>query len=87
MMLRLIHVFQCGSTDLFGLTEDHTGANLPTRQCSLGWRFLKTVEYQGDMPPWGLDVASQERGGAVQAGLATNGFFVGERAALPEELT
>jgi hypothetical protein len=85
-MLRLIHVFQCGRTDLFGLTEDHTGANLPSEQCGEGWRFLKTVEYQGGMPPWGLDVASQDRAAAVQAGIANNGFFIGERSALPDEL-
>jgi hypothetical protein len=86
-MVRLIHVFQCGSTDLFGLTEDHTGANLPASQCAQGWRFLKTVEYQADLPPWGLDVASQDRSAAVQAGLSKNGFFISEASALPDDLT
>lgn len=85
-MLALIHVFQCGNTDLFGLTEDHTGANLPIEECSGGWRFIKTVEYQRDLPPWGLDVASKDRGAAVHAGISKNGYFIGESAALPTEL-
>jgi hypothetical protein len=50
-MLRLIHVFQCGSADLFGVTDDHTGANLPTDECQAGWRFVKTIEFQAGLPP------------------------------------
>ena len=28
-MIRTVHVFQCGSADLYGVTQDQTGANLP----------------------------------------------------------
>lgn len=86
-MLALIHVFRCGNADLYGLTEDHTGANLPPDECPQGWRFIKTVEYQAGLPPWGLDIASKDRGAAVQAGISKNGFFIGEASALPSELT
>jgi hypothetical protein len=42
-MIRKVHVFQCGSADLYGVTQDQTGANLPIDECKEGWRFLKTV--------------------------------------------
>src|SRR5262245_56007621 len=28
-MIRTIHIFQCGRADLYGITQDQTGANLP----------------------------------------------------------
>lgn len=84
-MLRTIHVFQCGTNDLYGLTVDHTGANLPTEECQ-AWRFLKTVQFEGGLPPWGLDIAFEDRAAAVQVALTNNGFFIGEASALPAEL-
>jgi hypothetical protein len=82
-MSRAVHLFQCGDADLFGLTQDLSGANLPTDECAGGWRLIRTVEFEGDLPPWGIDAAWQERDAAVQAGLAENGFFISEGAALP----
>lgn len=32
-MIRTVHVFQCGSADLYGVTQDQTGANLPIDEC------------------------------------------------------
>jgi hypothetical protein len=73
-MSKSIHLFQCGGADLYGLTQDQTGANLPTGECTGGWRLIKTVEFEGDLPPWGIDAAWQESDAAARAGLAETGF-------------
>jgi hypothetical protein len=74
-MIRTVHVFQCGSADLYGVTQDQTGANLPIDECKEGWRFLKTVEMDEGLPPRGMAVAWQERDAAVRAAIAENGLF------------
>ena len=81
-----LHIFQCGGNDLFGLTEDPAGANLPADTCASGWRFIRTIEFQGGLPPWGLDVAWQDRQAVVAAGISQNGFFLAERNSLPEPM-
>src|SRR5215217_4594006 len=52
-MIRTVHVFQCGSADLYGITRDQTGANLPTDECRDGWRFIRTLELEEGLPPCG----------------------------------
>ena len=49
-MIRTVHVFQCGSADLYGITRDQTGANLPTDECRDGWRFIRTLELETGLP-------------------------------------
>jgi hypothetical protein len=80
-MIRKVHVFQCGSADLYGVTQGQTGANLPIDECKEGWRFLKTVEMDEGLPPRGMAVAWQERDAAVRAAIAEHGYFLGEAAA------
>jgi hypothetical protein len=53
-MIRTVHVFQCGSADLYGVTRDQTGANLPTDECSEGWRFIRPMEMEEGLPPRGM---------------------------------
>src|SRR5215207_9071804 len=45
-MIRTVHVFQCGAADLYGVTRDETGANLPADECSDEWRLVTTVEME-----------------------------------------
>lgn len=80
-----LHIFQCGTQDLYGLTQDGTGANLPKENGS-DWRLLRTVEFEGHLPPWGYDVEWQEREAALAAGISQNGYFLSERGALPRKL-
>lgn len=80
-----VHVFRCGSADLYGLTQDQTGANLPSDECRQGWRFMKTVDLEAASSPRGMDIGWQDRDGAVRAGIANNGFFISEAGALPIE--
>jgi hypothetical protein len=81
--MKQLHVFRCGAEDLYAITEDATGANLPADLCTSRWLLMKSMDFDGQLPPWGLDVASEERQGALLAGLAQNGFFVSEGGALP----
>jgi hypothetical protein len=85
-MIRTVHLFQCGNADLYGITEDQTGANLPAGECKEGWHFLRTIEMEAGLPPRGMNVAWQERDAAVRSAIAENGYFVGEAASLPLEI-
>ena len=84
-MIRTIHVFQCGGADLYGITQDRTGANLPSDECRDGWRFIKTVELEGGSHR-GMDVAWQDRNAAVLAAIVNVGYFIGQARALPVEV-
>jgi hypothetical protein len=84
--MKELHVFRCGVEDLFAITEDATGANLPADLCGSRWLLMKTMRYEGHLPPWGLDIAAQERQGALLAGLSQNGYFISEGGALPAEV-
>ena len=84
--MKTLHVFRCGVENLYGITEDATGGNLPTDLCGAIWMHMNSLSYDGHLPPWGLDVASQTRHGAVLAGLSQNGFFISEGEALPADI-
>jgi hypothetical protein len=84
-MIRTVHVFQCGSANLYGVTEDQSGNNLPNDECAEGWRFIKTVELEEGLSPRGMSVAWQERDAAVRAAIADHGYFIGEAGSLPSE--
>jgi hypothetical protein len=45
-MIRTVHIFRCGSADLYGVTEDQTGGNLPTTECSAGWRRVRSMDWK-----------------------------------------
>jgi hypothetical protein len=84
-MIRTVHIFRCGSADLYGVTEDQTGGNLPTAECSAGWRLIRSMELEEGLPPRGMSVAWQERDSAVRGAIADHGYFIGEAGALPFE--
>ena len=71
---------------LHGLTRDQTGANLPTDECTGGWRFVRAVEMEEGLPPRGMAVAWQERDAVVRAAIANHSFFIGGAGALPVEI-
>jgi hypothetical protein len=84
-MIRTIHVFQCGGADLYGITPDRTGANLPADECRDGWQFIKTIELEGGVHR-GMDIAWGDRNAAVIAAIINVGYFIGEARALPVEI-
>jgi hypothetical protein len=86
-MMDVVYLFRCGEGDLFGLTQEETGKALPSEMCANGaWRLVGRLHFEGGLPPWGIDVAWQDKEAAIQAGLSQNGFFVSERESLPEGL-
>jgi hypothetical protein len=41
---KAIHVFRCGASSLYALTEDRSGSVLPTAGCCpAGWQFERTI--------------------------------------------
>lgn len=84
--MKQLHVFRCGVEDLYAITEDATGANLPAELCGSRWLLMKTTQFDGHLPPWGLDVVSEGKEGALLAGLSQNGYFISEGNALPAEI-
>jgi hypothetical protein len=41
---RTAHLFQCEGEDLYAVSYDITGANIPRSPCTLGWRLSKAFE-------------------------------------------
>jgi hypothetical protein len=37
------YLFQCGSTDMFAVSRDKAGSNIPTVECRQGWSFRDVV--------------------------------------------
>jgi hypothetical protein len=84
-MTRTVHVFRCAGADLYGITQDRAGANLPVEECRAGWQFDKTVELEGGSSPRDMDIAWEDRDATVWAAVVNNGYFIGESSALPFE--
>ena len=52
----VVYIFQCASDDLFAVTHDVTGANLPRASCAEGWILrdsLQLGEYASISTPMG----------------------------------
>lgn len=79
-----VYLFQCPTSDLYALTREESGANLPSDQCAAAWRPVKAVDFAATMSSWAVDIAWQERDAAALAGLQENGFFLAEAHSLPE---
>jgi hypothetical protein len=41
---RTAYLFQCEGEDLYAVSHDITGGNIPRSPCTLGWRFCKAFE-------------------------------------------
>jgi hypothetical protein len=77
-----IHVFRYRDTDVFALTYDQAGGNLPVRKAD-EWRFIETfdplIETLGSMRfTWGEKQISE-----ALAQLDLNGFFLFEGEMVP----
>jgi hypothetical protein len=52
----VVYIFQCASDDLFAVTHDMTGANLPRTSCAQGWILrdrCQLGEYASISAPFG----------------------------------
>ena len=64
-------LFQCGESDLFAVSLDHTGANIPKIECASGW-LLRDSFRLGVREP--VRVAIQPE--PILRGIAANGYFI-----------
>lgn len=39
-----VYLFQCGGEDLYAVSRDITGANIPRSPCTQGWHFCEAFE-------------------------------------------
>jgi hypothetical protein len=71
----MLHLFRDGQSDVFALTRDRSGRNLPAAQDS-DWSFLETLDPV--RLAWG-----EEHFGEVDRAIAAAGFFLFEAELLP----
>lgn len=71
-------LFQCGETDLFAVSLDRTGANIPIAGCDYGWLLRGEFELGVQQP-----VPAPIEPERILAGIAAHGYFVWHINELP----
>jgi len=71
------YLFQCGETDLFAVSHDQTGANIPRAQCAQGWLLRQKFRLGVREPP----PASIEPE-PILRGIAADGYFIWRRGSM-----
>jgi hypothetical protein len=68
------YLFQCGESDLFAVSRDQTGANIPREQCAQGWllrdRFRLGVH---ELMPASIEPEP------ILRGIAADGYYIWRR--------
>jgi hypothetical protein len=70
-------LFQCGNSDLFAVSHDQTGANIPTGECPERWQLRNTFRL-GDPRA----SAGRDRPEPILRGIAANGYFIWRAGAM-----
>jgi hypothetical protein len=65
------YLFQCTGEDLYAVSRDRTGANIPRSSCTQGWKFCETFELGRDEP-----VPAPIMAETILNGIANNGYYV-----------
>jgi hypothetical protein len=68
---RTAYLFQCGGEDLFAVSHDGTGSNIPRTACTLGWAFTKSFQL-GVYEPVPAGVMPE----SILQGIAASGYFI-----------
>ena len=68
---RTAYLFRCGDEDLFGVTHDQTGANLPRTTCTQGW-LLRTDFQLGAREPVPAPIMSEP----ILRGIRAVGYYI-----------
>ena len=66
-----VYLFQCHGEDLFAISRDITGANIPRSPCTHGWIFCEQFE----LGP-GARVPVPIMAEPIMKGIAANGYYV-----------
>ena len=64
-------LFQCGNCDLFAVSHDQTGANVPTAECPDGWVLRNTFRLGVREP---VPVAIEPE--PILRGIVADGYFI-----------
>lgn len=65
------YLFQCKDEDLYAVSHDITGANIPRSPCTLGWRFCEAFEL-GRRAPLPAPILAEP----ILKGIADRGYYV-----------
>jgi len=68
---RTAYLFQCEGEDLFAVSCDKSGINIPRSPCSQGWRFCSEFVLGMDRP-----VPAPILPDPIVRGIVTQGFYV-----------
>ena len=68
------YLFQCGESDLFAVSHDPTGANIPRAQCAQGW-LVRDKFRLGVREPMPASIEPEP----VIRGIAADGYYVWRR--------
>ena len=71
------YLFQCGESDLFAVSHDKAGANIPRHECAEGWRLRKTF-LLGVREPVPFEIEPEP----ILTGMAANGYFIWRRGTM-----
>lgn len=74
---RTAYLFQCGESNLFAMSLDETGANIPTAACADGWRFRESFQL-GVHEPLPVAIAPEP----ILRGIKANGYFIWHKGAM-----
>jgi hypothetical protein len=65
------YLFQCGQSDLYAVSHDRTGANVPRAQCAEGWVLRDTFPL-GVREPVPASIEPER----ILRGIAADGYFI-----------
>jgi hypothetical protein len=68
---RAAYLFQCSGEDLYAVSHDRTGANIPRSTCTQGWKLCEKFELGRDEP-----VPAPIMAETILSGIAANGYYV-----------
>jgi hypothetical protein len=66
-----VYLFQCQGEDLFAVSHDMTGGNIPRSPCTHGWEFCEQFELGLRMR-----VPAPIMAEPIMKGIADNGYYV-----------
>jgi len=68
---RTAYLFHCKGEDLFAVSHDRTGANIPRTTCTMGWAFAKKFQLGVyESVPAGIMPES------ILQGIVASGYFI-----------
>ena len=73
----MAYLFQCGESDLFAVSHDRTGANIPRAQCAQGW-FLRDKFRLGIREPIPAPIEPEP----ILRGIAADGYYIWRRGSM-----